>query len=162
MNKTIAITAIVMFAVIIGMSAMSPALAAGKAAPKATGDIGYVIGFQRYAVFDAQMAVYDRPVKGTFQYSDVIGQWYTVNLSCVSVTDNTASFGGQVVAGNILLDSWISIGVKDIGTPGSQGDLVYGAVTDDSTVSNCASINITTLSDAFDVTSGNLQVFPPL
>jgi hypothetical protein len=59
--------------------------------------------------------------KGTFNYSDANGTYYTVDVKYVSVMDNMAWFAGPVVSGNFgNYGQWLFVKVVDNGEPGVE------------------------------------------
>lgn len=103
-------------------------------------------------------AVSSCPGKGTFNYSDVNGSWYTVNVQYVQVKGDQAWFAGPVVSGNTGAGQWLFASVTDGGTPGRNGDMVSGSFTTEAVaVQGVASMD-TPADSGFPVTSGNLVV----
>jgi len=107
---------------VLAMSAIGFAAAADKA----TGDVGYTIGIQRYLSFDVHEATAKQPMGGTLHYSDVQNVWYTVDVQLVRIEGSWAWLAGPVVEGNAGLGQWLYAVVYDGGTPGSAGDVVWG------------------------------------
>jgi len=132
MKKYILVGGVLLF--VFALSA-SFSFAAGKAAPKATGEIWFdhpatYYGFA-YSRFDAHDGTaIGKTDKGEFYYSDWTG-YYLLELNSVTVTGNTAYFSGSVIASNhscCSLENTVYISVLDGGTPGSNGDLLNGNV----------------------------------
>ena len=96
--------------------------------------------------------------KGTFSYSDVNGDWYEVNIQNVQVEGNKAWFAGPVTSGNVGAGNWLFAEVKDVSTPGSKGDLIWGSFTSEYSA-KVGVANMSYPSDGpFNITSGNLVV----
>lgn len=98
--------------------------------------------------------------KGTFNYSDANGNWYSVNVTYVQVNEaqHKTWFAGPVTDGNIGAGQWLFAEVSDGGTPGSNGDAIWGSFT----TQQAAQAGVATMADpadgSFAVTSGNLVV----
>lgn len=106
----------------------------------------------------AAVAVTGCTGKGVFNYSDVNGAFYAVDVKYVSVSGDDAWFAGPVVSGNILVGSWIFVEVNDGGEPGIGVDQAWGSVVTEAV----AKAGVASMSDPgdgpFAITSGNLQV----
>lgn len=129
-------------------------------AEKATGDVGYeAAGLDRHISFNAHEARGDRPAKGQLQYTDAIDRSYHVEITHVNVVGDMAYFAGEVVEASnpTWVGNWISFAVLDGGTPGRNGDIVWGIFTDQATaISNVE--NEVTPGSAYEVLRGNLVV----
>ncbi len=96
--------------------------------------------------------------KGTFNYSDVNGNFYTVDVQYVNVSGNETWFAGPVVSGNVGAGNWLFAKVKDVGTPGSSGDQIWGSfATQAQAINGVATMSIPA-DGPFNITSGNLVV----
>jgi hypothetical protein len=93
--------------------------------------------------------------KGTFEYSDVNGSWYDVNVSDVSVFANSGYFAGVVTKASTpsWIGQWLFAKVQT-GTP----DLIWGSFTSQASAQNGVT-NMTAPADGpFSVTSGNIKI----
>ena len=132
-------------------------------APKATGGVGYTAnGLQRWVEFQVQ-AVSGDTAKGMLNYHDADGNWYKVDVQCLTVVGDTlAFFSGPVVKAKPeeWVGLWLVAAVHDHGTPGSNGDQVWGDFCTPPTTSPkcwCWKLRFPQ-NGPFDVTSGNLVV----
>lgn len=64
--------------------------------------------------------------RGSFNYSDVNGIYYTVDIRYVAVEDNKAWFTGPIVSGNFGVGQWIFIKEIDNGETGIGQDITAG------------------------------------
>ncbi len=96
--------------------------------------------------------------KGTFNYSDVNGSWYTVDVRFAQVVGDQAWFAGPVVAGNVGAGNWLFVQVKDGGEPGIGFDKVWGSFTSQAAAINGVAAMATPGDGPFTISSGNLQV----
>lgn len=107
---------------------------------------------------NATQTVTDCSGKGNFHYSDVNGNWYDVDIQYVQVSGNDTWFAGPVTAGNVGAGNWLFAKVHDGGTPGRNGDQVWGSFA----AENAAKVGVATMSTPADgpfaITSGNLVV----
>lgn len=96
--------------------------------------------------------------KGVFNYSDVNGNFYQVDVQYVNVNGNKTWFAGPVVSGNVGAGQWLFAEVQDLGTPGRKGDQIWGSFTSES----AAKLGVASMSapgdGPFAITSGNLVV----
>lgn len=95
-------------------------------------DTTYGDAFVSFNAFDLDGPGSD---KGKAYYRDHTG-WYKFKVETANVDDDEAAFAGPVYATThscCSVGSWIYYKVKDVGTPGSKGDLLWGAVTDENT-----------------------------
>lgn len=98
--------------------------------------------------------------KGTFNYSDETGLYYTLNVKYVSVVGNQAWFAGEWVSGNWGgSGTWLFIRVTDNGEPGigvdqSAGDVVATEAIAKSLVASHATPSLS----GIIITGGNIQV----
>jgi len=91
---------------------------------------------------------------GIFFYWDANNNWYTVNVSDVNVSGNTAWFAGKVTSSNIIgAGPWLFAKVED-----NSPDMIWGSFATQTNAIN----GVTNMSDPadgpFNVTSGNLIV----
>jgi len=95
--------------------------------------------------------------RGTFNYSDVNGVNYTVDVQYIAVDGKSAWFTGPIVSGNFGIGQWIFIKVVDNGEPGTHdvtaGDFPVTETQGKNLVSAHADPSIST-----PITSGNIQV----
>lgn len=96
---------------------------------------------------------------GVFNYNDVNGTHYTVNVRYVSIEGRTAWFAGPVVTGNYGNGQWLFARIIDNGNPGAGRDITGGdfpltetQARDDVTAHIAPSVQAT-------ITSGNIQVY---
>jgi hypothetical protein len=98
-------------------------------APKATGGVGFTTsdGLQRWVEFQVQ-AVSGDTAKGMLNYHDADGNWYKADLQCLTVVGDFAFFSGPVVKARpeAWIGQWVQVAVHDGGTPGSNGDEIWG------------------------------------
>lgn len=134
-------------------------IAAGPA-EMATGGVGYEArGLDRHVSFNAREAMGDRAAGGQLQYTDANDDYYHVTISHVNVVGNMVYFAGEVVEASnpVWVGNWISFAAMDGGTPGRNGDMVWGVFTDQATsISNVD--NEVAPGTAYAVHSGNLVV----
>lgn len=96
--------------------------------------------------------------KGVFNYSDANGNFYQVDVQYVNVSGNETWFAGPVVSGNVGAGNWLFAKVLDGGTPGSNGDQIWGSfVTEAAAKAGVASMSAP-VDGPFTITSGNLVV----
>ncbi len=96
--------------------------------------------------------------KGEFHYSDVNGQHYEAKVSLVNIVGNDVWFAGLVTKGNVGVGNWVFVKAHDGGTPGNNGDLIWGSFTTES-VAEIGVANMSTPGDGpFAITRGNLVV----
>lgn len=100
--------------------------------PKATGGVVFTtvedgMDVQRKIEFNAHAT---DPAKGKLNYRDSNGDWFRVDIQCVTVLsdDAEAFFSGPIVSASdtTFLGQWLLVAVYDGGSPGSKGDLVWG------------------------------------
>ena len=97
--------------------------------------------------------------KGTFNYSDADLNVYGANINCVSVDSlgKDAWFSGPVVSGNIGAGQWVFVKVHDGGTPGRNGDQIWGSfVGQDPCI--LVAMKVLPNDGPFSIASGNLVV----
>lgn len=98
-------------------------------APKATGGVGFTTsdGLQRWVEFQVQVVSGDT-AKGMLNYHDADGNWYKADLQCLTVVGDFAFFSGPLVKSRPeeWVGQWVQIAVHDGGTPGSNGDQIWG------------------------------------
>jgi hypothetical protein len=130
-------------------------------APKATGGVGFTTpdGLQRWVEFQVQ-AVSGDTAKGMLNYHDADGNWYKADLQCLTVVGEFAFFSGSVVKSRP--EAWVGkcvqIAVHDGGTPGSNGDQIWGTFPDPDQVCWCGPRYYPKPIPWFAVESGNLVV----
>ena len=145
-----------------------PALAGqGRSGDKATGTVTYPnAGDISTIVFDIHEAVGDRPAKGTLQYYELdpatsIVYYYSLDITCVNVdpASHRATFIGTAFNTNLgIAGRTIQVWLYDGGTPGGDGDLVAGNVTD---TPDCNQLDPTAapfFNPWIPVTGGNLTI----
>ena len=100
--------------------------------PKATGGVAFTTvesgeELQRRIEFNAHEG---DPAKGMLNYRDANGDWFRVDIQCVTVLSDEAKafFSGPVTSASdsTLVGQWLLVGVYDGGSPGRKGDLVWG------------------------------------
>lgn len=96
--------------------------------------------------------------KGTFHYSDVNGNWYYVDVQYVKVVGTDTWFAGPVTSGNVGAGQWLFAKVHDGGTPGRNGDQVWGSFTTESAAKLGVAAGSTPGDGPFSISSGNLVV----
>jgi hypothetical protein len=97
--------------------------------------------------------------KGNAYYSDASGLWYLVNVTTVSVLDQTAWFAGPVIASNFGAEgNWLFAKVFDGGEPGKLVDQASGSFTNEVTATSGVAGHLAPVDGPFTITSGNLQV----
>jgi len=129
-------------------------------APKATGGVGFTAGgLQRWCEFQVQ-AVSGDTAKGMLNYHDADGNWYKADLQCLTVVGEFAFFSGPVVKARPeeWVGQWVKIAVKDGGTPGSEGDLIWGTFCTATQGCWCGPRTYPSPKEWFAVESGNLVV----
>ena len=102
--------------------------------PKATGGVAFTtvedgMDVQRQIEFNAHAT---DPAKGNLNYRDSNGDWFRVDIQCVTVVGKRAFFSGPITSGSQdeWADQWLLVIVFDGGTPGRKGDLVWGEMYD--------------------------------
>ncbi|KPL04226.1 MAG: hypothetical protein AMJ73_04465 [candidate division Zixibacteria bacterium SM1_73] len=102
--------------------------------PKATGGVAFTTieggtEVQRKIEFNAHAT---DPAKGNLNYRDSNGDWFRVDIQCVTVVGKRAFFSGPITSGSQdeWADQWLLVIVFDGGTPGRKGDLVWGEMYD--------------------------------
>ena len=100
--------------------------------PKATGGVGFTTtedGEEVYHRIEFNAHATD-PAKGMLNYRDANGDWFRVDIQCVTVLSDEAKafFSGPVTSASdsTLVGQWLLVGVYDGGSPGRKGDLVWG------------------------------------
>ena len=100
--------------------------------PKATGGVGFTStedGEEVYRRIEFNAHATD-PAKGNLNYRDSNGDWFRVDIQCVTVFEDYARayFSGPIVSASQdeWLGQWLLVGVYDGGSPGKKGDLVWG------------------------------------
>ena len=106
--------------------------------------------------FEAHGEHANRPVKGWFKYHDELGNKFTIDIHCVEVYNNEATFSGPVVKTNMddWEGMWLLIWVEDGGSPGEGNDTIGGEMFD---YDPGCSPNLMP-NDYWPVTNGNLVV----
>jgi len=102
--------------------------------PKATGGVGFTTvedGEEVYRRIEFNAHAGD-PAKGKLNYRDSNGDWFRVDIQCVTVVGKRAFFSGPITSGSQdeWADQWLLVIVFDGGTPGRKGDLVWGEMYD--------------------------------
>jgi hypothetical protein len=118
-----------------------------------SGDARYTAyGLERRVVITHMDTLYNR---GTLEYSDKDGNYYSVDISEVRVSGKTAWFAGKVHdASNMLWNGlWLFGKVQD-GKP----DMIWGSFTDEANAVNGAKSMGTPSDGPFNVTKGNLKI----
>jgi hypothetical protein len=126
----------------------------------ATGGVWYMAAeLDRHISFTANEERGNSPAKGNLHYADANNAWYNADISAVAIDGNMAYFAGEVTSASnsSWVGNWISFAVKDGGTPGSNGDMVWGIFTDETTAMANVSGEITP-GDGYAVYRGNLVV----
>ena len=131
-------------------------------APKATGGVGFTTpdGLQRWVEFQVQAVSVDT-AKGMLNYHDADGNWYKADLQCLTVVGETfAFFSGPVVKARpeAWVGQWVQVAVHDGGTPGSNGDQIWGTFCDPDQGCWCGPRSYPKPIPWFAVESGNLVV----
>jgi hypothetical protein len=82
--------------------------------------------------FEAHGEQEDRPAKGWFKYHDSMGNKFTIEVQCVSVYNNEATFSGPVVRTNMddWEGMWLLLWVEDGGSPANGNDTLGGEMFD--------------------------------
>jgi hypothetical protein len=135
-----------------------PVFAAG--AGKATGGVGYTAGgLERRAEFNVHESKGNQPAKGIFNYHDANGNWYQVDVEHVKVDGDMAYFAGEVVKASdpTWLGQWLSAAMYDGGTPGRNGDKIWGTFTDMGTAMDNVD-NMNAPGSSYPIENGNLVV----
>lgn len=103
--------------------------------PKATGGVAFTTvesgeELQRRIEFNAHEG---DPAKGMLNYRDANGDWFRVDIDCVTVVGKRALFSGPITSGSQdeWVGQWLLVIVFDGGTPGRKGDLVWGEMFPD-------------------------------
>lgn len=141
---------------------LSSLVSAGGPAEKATGSFGYYEeGY--YFNFNAHEAKDHRPAKGEAWNYTPSGDWYHAMVQCVQVEDNEAWFVAELVeSSNPGWGPYVWIKVLDEGTPGRNGDMIWGQFIDEDTaMAACDDPDILTgtpAGGAWALYSGNLVV----
>ena len=106
-------------------------------APKATGAGEFTrtedgVEIEARFNFEAHAEHANRPTKGWFKYHDAMGNKFTIDVQCVSVYDNEATFSGPVVKTNMddWEGMWLLIWVEDGGSPATDNDTIGGEMYD--------------------------------
>ncbi|HWR90408.1 MAG TPA: hypothetical protein VN260_09115 [Dissulfurispiraceae bacterium] len=131
-NRSLIWLSMAVFIVLIGSVSLSFAFPA----PRATGFVGFTNGdvpatsyFSAHAAY-SNPAGKERPAKGFFYYGEMndAAHYYIFAVECAAISGNQATFGGEIVETNV--SDWegkqVQIWVLDGGTPGSNGDKIYG------------------------------------
>ena len=112
-------------------------LCLGGPAPKATGAGEFTRTEDGMEItarfnFEAHGEYGNRPAKGWFKYHDSMGNKFTIEVQCVSVYNNEATFSGPVVKTNMddSEDQWLLIWVEDGGSPADGNDTLGGEMYD--------------------------------
>ena len=155
MKKLIGVT----LAVVL-ILAMSPGIVLAKGpTDKATGYIeyyqpGYFFDFNAHASKDG------RPVKGDAWNYTPSGGWYHAEVRCVNILDNqTVLFAAELVETNMpSWGPWVLIKVYDGGTPGRNGDLIWGQFLSEDLAKKMCQAGDEPSGGPWSVLSGNLQV----
>lgn len=96
--------------------------------------------------------------KGTFNYSDIVGLYYTVDVQYVKVSGNKTWFAGPVVSGNVGAGNWLFAKVLDGGEPAVGVDQIWGSFANEAAAKLGVQSMGTPSDGPFVITSGNLQV----
>jgi hypothetical protein len=100
--------------------------------PKATGGVSFTIvedgeEVQRRIEFNAHEG---DPDWGNLNYKDANGDWFRVDIQCVTVLGDSAMafFSGPIVTASdsTWVGQWLMVAVYDGGNSGKKGDLVWG------------------------------------
>jgi hypothetical protein len=112
---------------------LGAALCLGGPAPKATGAGNFVrtedgMEIEARFSFEAHGEHGNRPAKGWFKYHDSLGNAFRIDVQCVSVYSNEATFSGPVVKTNMddWEGMWLLIWVEDGGSPADGNDTIGG------------------------------------
>lgn len=131
----------------------------------ASGSVRYTAnGLARRATFVALDKSKDGSDKGKgfFFYRDANGDWYRVKIQLVAVDGKDAFFAGPVVKASQTswVGQWLYAKVHDGGSPGKNGDMIWGTFTDEASAkAHFSGNNLTNPSGgAFAVAGGNLVV----
>jgi hypothetical protein len=113
------------------------AVCIGGPAPKATGAGEFTRtedGMEIVARFnfEAHGEHANRPAKGWFKYRDELGNEFTIDVQCVTIYSNEATFSGPVVKTNMddWEGMWLLLWVEDGGSPAAGHDTVGGEMFD--------------------------------
>jgi hypothetical protein len=100
--------------------------------PKATGGVGFTTtedGEEVHHRVEFNAHATD-PAKGNLNYRDSRGDWFRVDIQCVTVFADSAMayFSGPITSASdsTMVGQWLLVGVYDGGSPGSKGDIVWG------------------------------------
>jgi len=132
--------------------------------PKATGGVWFTtvegaeeiqgrIEFQVHEEFGGQ------PDRGWLDYRNTDGDWFKVNVDCVTIDGDHAFFSGEVVSATLeeWRDKWLLVAVHDDGSPGTNGDQIWGEMYDYHPGCDAGDFPP---SGPWDVEKGNLVVHP--
>ncbi len=137
------------------------ALCLAGPAPKATGAGEFTrmedgVEIEARFNFEAHGECGNRPAKGWFKYHDEMGNKFTMEVRCVFVYSNEATFSGPVVKYNMdeWEGQWLLIWVEDGGSPADGNDTIGGQMYD----SDPGCDENTLPDDYWPVTNGNIVV----
>lgn len=122
-------------ALVVGLLLFAGAgLSLAASPPKATGGITFTtvedsVEIQHRVEFNAHEG---DPDWGNLNYRASNGDWFRVDIQCVTVVGKRAFFSGPIVSASQdeWVDKWLLVIVFDGGTPGRKGDLVWGEMYD--------------------------------
>ena len=100
-----------------------------------------------------------QPDRGWLNYRNADGDWFKVDVDCVTIDGDYAFFSGEVVSFTLedWRDKWLLIAVYDGGSPGTSGDQLWGEMYDSDP--GCRAGNFPP-GGPWDVEKGNLVVHP--
>jgi hypothetical protein len=132
--------------------------------PKATGGIWFTtidgahetrghVEFQVHDEFGGQ------PDRGWLNYRNTDGDWFKVDVDCVTIYGDHAFFSGKVVSASLeeWRDKWLLVAVRDGGSPGTNGDQIWGEMYDHHPGCDAGDFPP---GGPWDVEKGNLVVHP--
>lgn len=128
----------------------------GQDHSKATGEVTWVAGIERSASFNAHEDAPGTPSDRGDLYQESEDGSFTVEVSCVDIEGNEATFAGEVVDASGQFENRVGqyrvTTVYDGGTPGRTGDKYGGRFFEEDQCSSLSSVR------TFEVTDGNLKV----
>jgi hypothetical protein len=132
--------------------------------PKATGGVWFTTiesgeEVQHRVEFQVHEENGGQPDKGWLSHRDSDGNWIRVDVDCVTIYGDHAFFSGVIVSASDdgQVGNWLLVAVQDGGSPGTNGDHVWGEMYDYDP--GCAAGTFPP-GGPWDVEKGNLVVHP--
>jgi hypothetical protein len=152
------------FVAALALLLVASVVQAGGSPPKATGGIEFYridddgTQVRAWVEFEAHQLAEDGMGKGNARYHDEQGNKLFIDVTCVAVWDDYATFSGQAKSTNVAEweGMWFTIWVHDGGSPGTNGD-EFGA---EAYEQDPGCVSGTMPGDWSPVIGGNLVVHP--